>query len=113
MHYASSEMAYISEDSLEQKKPKIVIITGIHGFERPSSLGFYYFVKNIFESTDSVYEFIRNNINLVAVPLMCPSGWNNATYKNSNGRNLNRDFPGTEDGIAWSENESNLLKDVI
>jgi len=89
------------------------MITGIHGFERPSTLSFYYFAKNIFESTDPIYEFIRNNINLVTVPLMCPSGWNGVTYGNSNGRNLNRDFPGTEEGTAWSQNESNLLKSVI
>ena len=113
MRYASSEMAYISDDALYQKKPKIVMITGIHGFERPSSLGFYYFVKNIFESTDPIYEFIRNHVNIVAVPLMCPSGWNGATYDNGNGRNLNRDFPGTDEGTAWSEIESNLLKGVI
>lgn len=113
MRYASSEMAYISDDALYQKKPKIVMITGIHGFERPSTLGFYYFVKNIFESTDPIYEFIRNHVNIVAVPLMCPSGWNGATYDNGNGRNLNRDFPGTQEGTAWSEIESNLLKGVI
>ena len=113
MRYASSQMAYISEDALEQKKPKIVMITGIHGTERPSSLGFYYLAKNIFESADPVYEFIRNHINLIAVPLMCPSGWNGVTYENVNGRNLNRDFPGTDEGEAWSEIESNLLKGVI
>lgn len=76
------------------KLPKIVITAGIHGRERAASYACYYFFKELMENPndDPVIDFLLRNVHLIFLPVICASGFEDNTYENRNGQNLNRDF---------------------
>ena len=81
--------------SYAQKEiPKIIIVGCQHGFEKSSVYGLYYFVKNLLTKwVDSpVLSYLRNHVELMIVPVLNTYGFNNRTYKNANGVNLNRNY---------------------
>lgn len=77
------------------EKPKIIVICAQHGFEKNSTYGMYYFLKDVAENADSMpfLNYVHDILHFVVVPVVNPSGFNAFSYKNANGVNLNRNWP--------------------
>lgn len=104
-------------------KSEILIITGVHGYERVSIAATYLFCKNLCECNKKLGE-IRNRFVFRVVPVVCPYGFDNDSRTNKNGVNINRNFAkywyesgaGTYDysGLtAASELETQAIQDWI
>ncbi len=74
-------------------KPKFIFIAGIHGYEQGSSFCLANVLKQMMNGTDEISNFIRNNIEIIVVPVANPYGYNHNQRKNENGVDLNRNFP--------------------
>ncbi len=74
--------------------PKIVIVAGQHGFEKSNIFGLYYFVDNLLNRWNQhpALEYLRNHVELQIIPILNTYGFDNLTYKNGNGVNLNRNY---------------------
>ena len=74
--------------------PKIIIVAGQHGFEKSNIFGLYYFVDNLLNKWNhhSSLEYVRNNVELMIVPVLNTYGFDTLEYKNANGVNLNRNY---------------------
>lgn len=75
--------------------PKILWQAAIHGGERPSALSLYYLVKAICDDweSDVLLEYLRWNVEIVFIPVLNPWGYVNMSYTNSNGVNIQRNYP--------------------
>lgn len=74
--------------------PKILIDANIHGFERNSAYGLFYFLKDIVENWDKneSLKALRCHVELHVIPISNPYGFDNFTYTNGNSVNINRNF---------------------
>lgn len=74
--------------------PKIIIIAGQHGGETCNIFGLYYFVENLLNKWNQhpSLEYLRNNVELMIIPVLNTYGFDNQSYKNANGVNLNRNY---------------------
>lgn len=91
-------------------RPKILIVSGQHGFEKGSVYGLYYFVKDLIENynkNDSL-AYIRGNIELSIIPIANRYGFDNNLYQNANNVNLNRNY---EDGFVAGEKNGRTALD--
>lgn len=107
--------------------PKVIITAGQHGNEKANVFGLYYFVDNLLNNwfKHPALEYLRTNVELLIVPVVNPSGFNNKTYKNSNGVNINRNYDAgwvlvddpTSDQYGGAEPfdqpESRIIRDLI
>lgn len=80
----------------EIDKPIILLITGVHGYERTSIMSTYQFLKDLCECNNRLYE-LRENTIFKVIPLVCPYGFDNDLRTNENGVNINRNF-----NIYWT-----------
>ena len=80
---------------LHGKKPKIIIIAGIHGHEQAGVLSTYYMIEALCNSwkTDERLEYLRFNVELEVIPIVYPDGYVTDSYKNVTGVNLQTNFP--------------------
>ena len=76
--------------------PKILITSGVHGYERTSVLSLYKFVKSCCENQQTLSDIIAY-VQIKIIPVVCPWGYNNNSRVNENGVNINRNFAST----AW------------
>lgn len=67
------------------------IISGQHGFEKSSVFGLYYFFRELIENyaSNPSLMYLRNWVKIICIPLMNPYGFDNMSYLNANGVNLN------------------------
>ena len=74
--------------------PKIIIIAGQHGGETCNIFGLYYFISNLLNKWNQhpSLEYLRNNVELMIIPVLNTYGFDNQSYKNANGVNLNRNY---------------------
>lgn len=74
--------------------PKIIIVAGQHGTEKCNVFGLYYFVKDLLNNWagSSALEYLRYHVELMIVPVVNTYGFDNFTYKNGNGVNINRNY---------------------
>ena len=75
--------------------PTLMIMCNQHGGgERASVFGITYFVKALMEKADKseVLDYIRNYVNLIIIPSSNPWGFNNASSRNENGVDLDRNW---------------------
>ena len=83
--------------------PKILITSAQHGFEKGSVYGLYYLINDIVTnwSNDPILDYLRNHVQIKIIPICNPYGFDENSYYNYNGVNLNRsyDTPGF-DGTA-------------
>lgn len=91
---------------------KMTIIAGIHGSERNAMIALMSFCHNICREFNSLeyYGQFRASIQFAIIPLLCPSGLNRGSRLNSNGVDLNRNFP-TDWDIAAEPKGSNPLSE--
>lgn len=113
---------------ISKDKPVFIITSGLHGIEHDAVDEVYHFMKDLCENyMDSDYfDYLRNNVKFVIVPISNPYGYVNLTYNNANNVNLNKNF---EHGFSqvtgatnvtlntgenpYSEAETVLLKGVF
>lgn len=74
--------------------PKIILIAGQHGGETANIFGLYYFVNNLLNKWNKhpALEYLRNHVELMIIPVLNTYGFDNQSYKNANGVNLNRNY---------------------
>ena len=87
--------------------PTIFLLCGQHGYEKSSTYSAYYLLKHMIAepSENPVINYLRNHVRIVCVPIANPYGWNEKTYKNYNGVNLNRNWGSTGWGTGPNEND--------
>ena len=87
------EPKYAAGVSGEYKK--IIVVSSIHGMEKHAAVGTAKFFKALCDDwrNDSVLEMLRWNIHFIVIPSLNPWGYNANERKNSNGVDLNRNFP--------------------
>lgn len=124
--YVFKPKHYIS-DKNTRKMPKIYMDGSIHGFEKCSTYGLFYFLKDLVAKWDSVpaLEAIRNGVEIHVIPVSNPYGFDNNSYKNANSVNINRNFdhPGEwvvvpdgsdQNGLAaFDQPESAIIRDWL
>lgn len=97
----------------DKKTPKIYMDGSIHGFEKNSTYGLYYFLKDVVENWFKVrpLEGIRNSVELHIIPVVNPWGFDRNEYVNGNGVNINRNFahPGEWTVVTTPDTEVNGL----
>ena len=86
----NSQTGHRTEDT-EIVKPKILVVTGVHGYERSSVMSTYQFVRDLCNGNPKVAD-LRENYIIKVIPCVTPSGFNADTRTNSNGVNINRNF---------------------
>lgn len=98
--YASNDLK-TDADLLEI--PVILLDGCIHGFEKNSCYGLYYFIRDVLMNYEQspFLSYIRNNITIKVIPVVCPWGFDNNEYYNANDVNLNRNFNTT----GWYEED--------
>ena len=74
----------------EVQKEKILIVTGVHGYERASINSTYYFVKDLL--SNYALNSLLENYEIHIVPCVTPWGFNNNSRVNYNSVNINRNF---------------------
>jgi hypothetical protein len=113
-------------DSAEDK-PVILLLSGVHGYERSCVMGTYLFAKALAEK--KIFAKLRNKYIVKIIPLSVPSAYDLNTYENSNGVNIDCNFDfnwAKDDGVhpngnapadqletqilqAWMNNNLNAL----
>lgn len=107
--------------------PKIIIVTGQHGWEKADAYGLYYFAGNLLNNwyKHPALSYLRNHVELMIVPFVNTYGCDNLTYKNANDVNINRNYDSnwklvddtTSDQYGGAEPfdqpESQLIRDLI
>lgn len=108
--------------------PTMVVVGCQHGFEKCAAFGIYYFVKDIVENyyKSEVLSYIRSNMRLIIIPVANPWGFDNNSYVNANGVNLNRNwwspewekYTGTtateaSGDVPFDQQETQMIRDVI
>lgn len=107
--------------------PKIIIVTGQHGWEKADAYGLYYLAGNLLNNWDKhpVLDYLRNHVELMIVPFVNTYGFDNFTYKNANEVNINRNYDSnwklvddttsSQYGGAepFDQPESQLIRDLI
>lgn len=71
-------------------KPKVLLTSGIHGYERSSVMSTYRFCRALCE--DFCMRKFKEQINLLVIPVGCPDGYDADTRTNAQGININRNF---------------------
>ena len=74
----------------EIQKPKILLMSGIHGYEPGSVMSLYLFVKSIFENV--LFNKILYSFETHIIPVVNPYGHNNNRRGNYNNVDINRNF---------------------
>lgn len=85
----------IANTASSSKKPKIIILSNIHGWEKACTYILYKSLKEVceqWENNESL-EALRWGANLIVVPVINPSGFISSDRKNSNGVDIERNFP--------------------
>lgn len=124
--YIFSPLSIDNQSSYTMRKFKIILLSAIHGYEQGSAWCMANFLKHLCEdnTNDEILSFIKNNVELVVIPVANPYGFNNNTRCNANGIDLNRNFNAnwslTDAGSEYyggesasSEGETKILEKVI
>lgn len=107
--------------------PKIIIVAGQHGFEKSNIYGLYYFVSNLLNkwTQHPSLEYIRNNVELMVIPVLNTYGFDNLEYKNANGVNTNRNYDSNWKSVsdttsdqyggatAFDQPETQIVRDLL
>lgn len=85
---------YVSNQKVNTKFPKMILIAGMHGEEKAGVYNLYQSLKQITENwkNDELLETLRWNVNIIVIPIVNNYGFNNSVRKNENGVDLARNF---------------------
>ena len=79
------------ERDLDIKKPKYLILSGIHGTEWPAVFSTYRFAKDLLSGESTISPLLEGAV-IHILPVGTPDGFDAFTYENANGVNINRNF---------------------
>lgn len=110
-----------------KKVPKIYMDGSIHGFEKCSTFGLYFFLKDLVTNWEKSHalEAIRRGVEIHVIPVSNPHGFDRNSYMNGNDVNINRNFdhPGEwividsgsdKNGLAaFDQPESAIIRDWL
>lgn len=87
------------------QRPKIILVSGVHGVERESVYALYYLFYDIVHNwkNDKVLEYLRWNVTFEMIPCANPYGFQYNIYYNSNGVNINHNFDDADHSIGYGE----------
>ena len=75
------------------RKNRILIVTHTHGPEIQSGWGAYVFFKLLCENTENDFlDYMKINLRFTVIPIVVPTGFIDASPKNRNRININRNF---------------------
>lgn len=119
----------------KQAKRKILLTSGVHGYEITAVFGVARWIKEYMESSEPIFEYLRSNVHVCVIPVASPWAFNHApekTYANSRGVNPNRNYNTWDDKWAtfpiytpeqnewnvkgeypWSEAETRILTEFV
>lgn len=89
------------------KKPKYILLSGIHGTERNAALSAYRFIRDVL-SGHNVPQSFKEGAIIHIMPVGTPSAINAFTRENEGGVDINRNF-----GSATPENETQAIKNWL
>jgi len=92
---------------IEEAEPEVKFVSTMHGDEVTGMEMEMLMIENIlkgYQANNDTMQFIVNNTEFYLMPLMNPDGMANYTRYNSNGYDLNRNFP---EGTFYDENSVN------
>ena len=105
----SATMPIVPVTEGQTVKPYTVIITSnIHGVEHNGNWAVFNLIKKALNGDSDMLRFFRNRVKIIWIPYICMTG----DYENSDGININRDFPLTKTGTCVSP-EATMVKGVI
>lgn len=92
--YSYEYKPYRAPTAQTERKPKMIYLSGTHP-ERTAVWTLYNTIKNIFDNwkDDSTLETLRFNVGFIVMPLVNPHSYNSKKRTNSNGVDINRNFP--------------------
>ena len=103
--YRFDYLPLINESAYQNKKVKIVLIAGVHGYEQGSCWVMAQFFKLLCENTeDEMLGFMKRNVVFEVVPVANPYGFAKNQRKNENGVDINRNFD-----AAWVRVDDHAL----
>lgn len=73
------------------KKPKYLILSGIHGNERNAALSVYRFIRDVING-HNVPQSFKEGVTISVMPVGNPNGFNKFVTENAEAVNLNQDF---------------------
>jgi len=81
--------------SPNNKTPTVIVIGGQHGFEKGNVFGLYCLCRDLCENwkTNPMLSAIHCNYVVKVIPVVNTWGWDEESYWNANGVNLNRNYP--------------------
>lgn len=116
-------------NNFSTKRPKIIIVSGVHGEEKSSVVSLRNFLVEMCNNwrNNELLEFMRFNVHLIVVPIVNTYGFTHNTRKNGNGVDINRnssfrwDTSTSSDPAsveykgpaAFSEDEALYIRDII
>ena len=71
------------------QKPVILVLSGVHGYERSAVMSTYQFFRDMAEFVPSLYA-LREELTFKVVPVVTPYSFDNDSRVNENGVNINR-----------------------
>lgn len=94
-HFNAPRVGTVGNGRLDEKIPKMILISGVHGQEKAGVYNLYNTVKAIIQDwkTDERLETLRFNTDFIIVPIVNPDGFDRTERKNENGVDLARNFP--------------------
>lgn len=100
--FTTPEVPTVAE--VYSKKPKIVAISGVHGYEPTAIYNLFYALKQIVEhwKDDPHLEALYWGVNFIVVPVAVPSGFDLISRHNHNDVDIARNFPAN-----WSAAQPN------
>lgn len=110
--YTTETGSPVGDVGANLEKPKIVITGTVHGSERGVSYFLYEFLKELLENpkNDATIDSFLQNVHLIVIPIVNPSGFNALTYNNHNNININRNFPSHG---SLSQVETQIVKEIL
>ena len=127
-HLYSYDFCPKYREETKKPMPKIIIISGQHGFEKSSVYGLYYLMRDICSNwkQDGILEYLRNHVQLIVIPVVNRYGFDNIVYKNANGVNLNRNYDTPEfvvgdnptassygGAVPFDQPETQIVRDLV
>ena len=91
--YTFNYLPLINESKYQNKKVKMVIVAGVHGYEQGTCWVMAQFFKLLCENTENeILGFMKRNVVFEVVPVANPYGFSKNQRKNENGVDINRNF---------------------
>lgn len=93
-------------------KPKLLLTSGTHGYERSAVMSTYVFLKNLADGEDSL-RWMREGVEIRVLPVVSQYAYDHDSRYNENGVDINRNFDASwvQSGSPWYSGPSAASED--